>query len=884
MRRDRRRPFWYLRRRPDAVQAEVDEELDVHLSMRADELEASGLPPDAARREALRQFGDLEGTRQYCRQEDLVKTHRTARALALVDLLQDAKVCLRGLLRSPTLTTTIVLTVGLGIGLTTAIFAGVNAALLRPLPYAEPDRLVRIYTDAPPNVFRFSVADFLALQVEQTEFEAVAGYTERAMSFSGGDTAERLTGRVVSWTYFDVLRLQLQLGRGFAETDGRPGSPPAVVLSHAFWRDRLGGRPDVIGTAIRLDAVDHIVTGVLPPAVGPLEARQDFFVAAQWTTPSRKGPFFIIALGRLREGATLDAARSELRAINKRLFPIWRSSYQDDRATWNLMDLKAHVVGADVDTISGVAIAAVGLMWLIACANASSLLLARVVSRRRELAVRTALGASRGRVLRLLMAEGAVLAVGALVVGVAIAWMATSLLRDFGAAFLPRTHEIALDGIVLWLLLALTAASALLFGLVPALHGSGGPVGQSLRLLDRSATGSVQAGRLRRLLVGSQFAIATPLLVVAGLLLGSLHQLRQVDLGFDGRNMLTGFIQLPGPGYAAPDRVQTFWNELGRGVEQVPGVTAVTFANGVPPAGVDDFNNFDLEQSPTPPGQSQPVTPWVAVTPEYFTVLGLTLVQGRLLEDRDLQESQRNVIVVDQAWARRFFPTESAVGKRLKSGGCTSCDWTTVVGVVSDVKYAGLDTPDEGTVYTPLTGGRFRYLLLRTSIDPTLVTPAVRQVLRTLDPTVPLANVATMDDLVASSLETPVSLSLLIGGLAAVALVLSLIGIYGMMAHHVQQHAKDIGIRLALGGTPGGVLRFVVGRGMRVVIGGVAVGVIGAWLLTQSIRSLLFGIGTSHPPTFAAVGVILLVIAAAACIMPARRAVRVDPASVLRDA
>ena len=806
----------------------------------------------------------------------------------LQDLLQDLRVTLRGLVRAPMMTVTIIVTVGLGIGATTVIFSAIDAALLRPLPYADPGRLVRIYTDAPPNKFRFSVADYLALQNEQTHFEQVAGYTDRAMSFSDGNVAERLRGKVVSWTYFRLLGLRPATGRDFAAGDGRPGSPPAVIVSNRFWQQRLGGRPEAVDHPIRLDGDDYTVVGVLPQLVGPLEERQDFFVAAQWEPPRRKGPFFITTLGRLRHESERSVAADELRAINRRLFPIWRSSYQDERATWSLMDLKRHVTG-DVDLIAGLALAAVALVWLIACANASNLLVARVTSRRRELAVRAALGASRGRVVRYLMAESAVLAIGAASLGALLTRTGVGLLRDFGAAYFPRTAEIALAGPVVGLLVGLTAASALLFGMVPAMYGTGGPVDEALRSMGRSSTGSVGVRRLRQILVGSQFAIATPLLVVAALLLVSLQQLGRVDLGFDTHNILSGSISLPPTQYDTPGRIIAFWDQLERRLRALPGVSWVAFADGRPPNGVGNYNNFDLEDFPAAAGQSQPVTPWVSVTPGYFRLLGLTLLDGRLLEERDGSLPNIESVVVDRAWARRFFPNQRAVGKRFHEGGCTTCPWTTVVGVVSEVKYNGLDKPDDGTVYTAMAGqgsaspDRVRFFLARTDVDAMAVAPAVQQAVRELDPSLPLAGFATLDDLVEQSLQRPRSISMLVGSFAAVALVLSLVGIYGVMAYYVQQQTKDIGIRLALGGRPGHVLGMIVREGMKVVAGGVLAGLLLAFGATRLMSSLLFGVGAADAATFAAVAIVMVGVALAACLVPARRAIGVQPAAVLRN-
>jgi putative ABC transport system permease protein len=807
--------------------------------------------------------------------------------MMLGDLRQDLRISLRGLLRAPMMTLTIVATIGLGIGATTTIFGALHAALLRPLPYADPGRLVRIYTDAPPNRFPFSVADYLALQAQQTHFEQIAGYTSRSMAFSDGTIAERLMGREVSWTYFSLLGIRPAIGRDFVERDGRPGNPRAVMVSHGFWQRRLGGRPDAIGKPIRLDGSDYTLAGVLPQTMGPLERGREFFVAAQWDTPRRKGPFFITALGRLRNPSERPAAAEELRAICRRIFPLWKSSYQDDRASWGLIDLKAHVTG-DVGTIAGLAIAAVGLVWLIACANASNLLIARVTSRRRELAVRAALGASRRRVVQHLLAESGLLAIGAAVVGVALASAGIELLRNLGTGYFPHTQEIALDGPVLGMLIALTAVSAFLFGLLPAMHSTG-KVDESLRSMGRSSTGSVDVRRLRRVLVGSQFAIATPLLVVAGLLLGSLNELGRVDLGFDSRNLVTGSLSLPDAQYPESGQVGAFWDELERRVEALPGVSGAAFADGLPPNGVGNFNNFDLEDFPTPAGQSQPVTPWVSVTPDYFRLLGLTLLEGRLFDERDGRRPDLDVVVVDRAWATRFFPNVSAIGKRFKEGGCSTCPWTAVVGVVSDVKYAGLDQPDEGSVYTPMPGlgaeapTRTRSLILRTDADPRTVISALQQVIRQLDPSLPFSNVATVDELVARSVQRPRSLSLLVGAFAIVALVLSIVGIYGVMAYYVQQHVKDIGIRVALGGTPGDVLRLVLGQGMKVVGSGVVVGLLIAAAVAQLASSLLFGVGAADRFTFAAVGVLMLTVALAACFVPARRAIGVEPAVVLRN-
>jgi len=874
--------FWYLRRGRNRVATELDEELQHHLDLRTEELVAGGMPPADARREAERQFGDLRAAREYCRRQDNEKDDAVRRQLMFEDLIQDLRIGWRGLLRAPLMTIIIVGSVGLGIGATTAIFAAVDAAYLRPLPYSNPDRLVRIYTDAPPNRFLFSVADYLAFTEQQKSFERVAGYTNRPMAYSDGQVAERVDARIVTWGYFGVLGIRPAMGRDFTEADGRPGAQPAALITASFWKERLHEKPDVVGSRIRLDGADYTVVGVLPATLGPLEQGRACFLSAQYATPPRKGPFFLWMLGRLRPDVDRAAAIDELRAINRRMFPIWRSSYQDERATWGMLDLKTFVVG-DVGTIGGLALAAVGLVWLIACVNASSLLVARVTSRRRELAVRAALGASRGRVLRYLLAESLLLATGATIAGIPLALAGVRIVRAFGAAYFPRTAEIGVDGPVLWLLIGLTVGSVLLFGLVPAVHG-GAEKADALRESGRSSTASSGVRRLRRVLVAGQFAIATPLLVVAGLLLATLSALGRVDVGFDTHSIVGGGLSLPPAQYPDAGSLVTFWDRFRQRVESLPGVAGVTFSDSRFPDSLNNFNNFELEDAPTPPGKGQPVVPWVAVAPDYFKVFGLTLVEGRLLDERDAAEQNVLSVVVDRAWARRFFPNGRVIGRRMIEGGCTTCPHTTVVGVVSNVKYVGLDKPDQGTVYTALSpASRVSFISVRTSGNPSALIGPLRQVVRELDPNRPFSTVATVDDLIDTSLSGRRSLSVLVSAVAAVALLLSAIGIYGVMAYYVQQHSKEIAIRMALGGGRGDVFRLVVVQGMAVVTGGVAIGLIASMAATRAMASLLFGVSAVDPATLAGVAAMMTGVALAACALPARRAIAVEPASVLRD-
>jgi putative ABC transport system permease protein len=806
------------------------------------------------------------------------------------DLWRDLRQSLRSLARTPGLAVTIVLTVGLGIGATTAMWSVIHAVLIAPLPYADPGPLVRIYTDSPPHRWPLSVADYLALAEQQTSFDQVAGYTNATRTFTRGEVAERAQGKLVTGGYFSLLGIRPAAGRLLAPADDQPGGAPVVVVSDGFARRYLGGAAAALGQSVRLDGIDHQVVGVLPARVGPLAQGRDFFAPARWEPPPRKGPFFVTALGRLRSGVRRDAAAEELRAIDRRIFPLWQTSYQDEKATWAAMDLKDYVIG-DVGRALVLVLGAVGFVLLIASTNAANLLVARVGRRRRELAVRGALGASRGRVVGHLLAESALLAVGAAAVGLGLAAGGIRLLAVAGAGYLPRAQEIGLSGPVLAFLAAVTVGSGLLFGLLPALAGTRSRFAGALASGGRSSTAAAGARRLRQVLVAVQFAVATPLLVASALLLASLGKLQHVDPGFRPDHLLTAAIQLPAERYSDPAQVRAFWERARSGVEALPGVAGVALADGLPPRGVGNVNNFDLEDDPTPPDESQPAVPWVSASPEYFELLGIPLLAGRPFDRGDGTAEAPEVVIVDRAWADRFFPGQEVVGRRLHEGG--SPTWTTVVGVVGAVKYMGLDQPDLGTVYWPTSQrptdhpieritSRFAYLVVRTAGDPLTLLAPLRRVVRDLDPALPLSEVATMDERLAGSLEAPRLLSALALAFAGAALLLSVIGIYGVMSYFVQQHTKEIGIRLALGGRPATVRRLVVGQGMRVVGLGIAVGLGAALALTRLLASLLFEVEPTDARTFAAVAVAMVGVALAACLGPARRAAGVDPATTLR--
>lgn len=799
---------------------------------------------------------------------------------AMQNLLSDARYTLRSLAAAPALSTTIVLTIGVALGATVATIALIRAVVVNPLPYPDAGSLYWIYTDNPPYRFNFSVVDYRALEADHPSFSAIAAYQNRQVTVSNGEAAERVSTRTVTGTYFPLLGQRAQLGRLFDPSDDARDDR-IVVLTHGYWTRRFGRDPSVLGRAVTIDGAPATVVGVLQPASGPLEQDIALFSAARWPVPTRKGPFFTTVLGRLKPGVSPIAAQQALRTTNARLFPIWRSSYQDQKATWGLLDFKRRVIG-DVGSTLTFVLAAVACVLLIACANAVNLLIARGLHRRRELAIRGALGATRGRLVQHLLLEAMALTTGAALVGLAVALLALRLVAAYGADYIPRIGEVGFSAAAVGWLAALAAASGIGIALVPAWHGVRLRVDLALRAGGRSVSDGPSSRRVQRALVAAEFALATPLLVAGALVLASLDQLTRVPVGIDTSHLLTASVSLPRARYPNEADREAFWKRSLERLAALPGVRTVALSDSRPPSESGQRNNFDLEDKPTPAGENQPICTWVGVSPGFFTATGVALQRGRHLDERSVQE---NVVVVDRAWAARFFPGEDVLGRRFRNGGCTTCPWTTVVGVVDDVRWTGLDvdTPD-GTVYFPLVDQQTaRFFVLRTAGDPVAVTGALRQAIRELDASLALADVATGDELVASALATPRYLSVLIALFAGTALVLSVVGIYGVMAYFVQQHTREIGIRLAIGGDPAGVRRMVVFHGLRLVIAGVLAGGGAALLAGRLMSSVVFGVSPTDVRVLLGVPVALLALAAVTCLVPARRAARLDPAEVLRN-
>lgn len=834
-----------------------------------------------------RQDGDRAAARWLRRQQLLYPLHvmtdrlrgaLPARGTLMSNLWRDLVYSVRSLLRAPIVAATIVLTVGIGLGATTAMTSVIRAVLVSPLPYPNANELYWIYTDAAPYRFRFSVVDYRALEADHPTFSAIAGYQSAQVTVADAGSSERVTAKDVTGSYFTLLGQKSVAGRLIGPDDEARGDRVAV-LAYSYWMRHFGGQP-IVGRTLTVDGESVTIVGVLEQSDGPLERNVSLFTAEHWPTPKRKGPFFTMALARLGPGVSRAAATEALRATNKRLFPIWRSSYQDEKATWNLQDLKSRVVG-NIGSVLFIVLAAVGCVLLIACANAVNLLVARAVGRSRELAIRGALGASRARILQAIVAEAAVLTMGALLVGLAIAAGGIKLITAYGGTYIPRIDEVELSGPAIEWLALLSVASGLIIGVVPAIHSSRLKMDRALGSSGRSASDAPAARRLRRVLVAAEFALATPLIVSAALVLSSLDRLSHVPVGIDTSHLLTAAVQLTGTSYGSEQGRSEFWKQAVARLAALPGVESAAIADSRPPADAGQINNFDLEDHPALAGQNQPTSPWVGVSPEFFRTVGLRLERGRLLDGHSLQNDE---VVVDRAWANRFFPGEETVGRRMHEGGCSTCPWTTVIGVIDNVKWLGLDaTTEQGTVYFPLVDLPNAFFVLRTTGDPAMLSLGLQQTVRELDPGLALSEVATGDDLVASSLAQPRYLTVLIGMFAIAALVLSLVGVYGVMAYFVQQHTRDIGVRLALGGDPAAMRRLVLLQGLRIVAIGVGVGIGAAFLTARLVKAILFDISPTDPQAMIAVPVALIVVATLACLVPARRAARLDPARILRE-
>jgi putative ABC transport system permease protein len=797
--------------------------------------------------------------------------------------------------RRPGFTALAVITLALGIGANSAIFSVVRAVLLRPLPYAEPDRLVSLHTRG----LAFAQGDWLS-QPEIWDIETVpsvagvAAYSDGvALNLTGRGEPERAIGAAATASLFPLLGIAPLVGRAFGPEEDVPGGPDVVVLSHGFWQRSFGGDPTVVGTTLVMNGVGREVLGVMPPEFTlPLDlqnpAPADFWIPIRFDraqTDSR-GSHYLLGLARLRPGATIQTLGAEMAALSARLTADGLYSPESRFALWG-QPVQEQVVG-EIRPILVVLLTAVGFVLLIACVNVANLLLARAEARTREFAVRTALGAARGRLLRQLVVEHALLGLLGGMVGLGLAALGVRALVALDPTVVPRAHEIGVDGWVLLFTGGLAGLAAVLFGLAPMLYAARRDIGVWLKEGGaRGATAGVTRQRFRQVLVAAELALAILLLAGAGLTLRTFQALLAVDPGFEPRGVLTMRLVTPSATYRDPPHVAEFYRAVLERVRALPGVTAAGAVRVLPLAATIGDWSIDLEGRMPPQGQDFDGD-WQIVSPGYFEAMGVRLLAGRLLSDGDHFDAPP-VAVINETMARQYWPNGSALGQRFRLNG-PDAPWIQIVGVVRDEKHAGLGAAVNRKWYRPhaqwtqsLTSPiRGMTLVIRTAGDPLALVGSVREAVRAVDANLPVAEVRTLEDVVERSVARQRFTMLLLGVFAAVALTLGAVGVYGVMASWVTERTHEIGIRLALGATRGEVAALVVRQALRPAAAGVLVGGGAALALTGLLRNLLYGVAPRDPVTFAAAPVLLGVVALAASWIPARRAAGLDPVGALR--
>ena len=791
-------------------------------------------------------------------------------------LASDLRYAVRTLRRSPGFTAVAVLTLAVGIGATTAIFSVLHSVVLQPLPFPQPERVVWM-TETTPQGDDFSVSEpnYLDFREQARSFERLAAFANREVTLLGTGEPARLDALAVTPSFFAVLGVAPALGRAFLPEEEAPGSLVAV-LSHALWTSRFASDPGVVGRSLDLRGEARTVVGVMPPGFVSPDDPQLWLPLAPSAAAERED-HELAMVGRLAAGATLESAAAEMGAIADRL----GEQYPESNGGWGvrLLPLGDRMVGGELTRTMWVLMGAVGLLLLLMCANIANLLLARGVSRRREMGLRAALGAGRGRIVAQLLTESLVLSLGGAAAGLLVGVWGVPLVKALLPPDTPRLQEIGVSGTVLAFALAASFLCAFLFGLFPALQASTADVRSTLQEGSRgtSATGR----RVRDALVVGEVALAMTLLVAAALLANSFLRLQEVETGFAEEEALAIPLTLPGQRFEEHGEMARFLAEAEERIGALPGVKAVGATNVPPLVGYGTMTNLSVEGRPSGPGETT-FARWRSVTEGFFGAAGVTLLRGRSLQPADYLPGAPEVVVVTDAFARRLFPGEDPLGRRVAMG-VNGTNWRTIVGVVEDVRDIELAESPQPVFFLPDRGGwPWMTLVVRTGGDPMALAGAVRREIWSIDPTLAVPTVEPIAAARRGSVAGPRFNLLLMGGFAAVALVLAVIGVYGIMSHTVLQRTREIGIRIALGARPERVLRMVLGRGVRLVAAGLALGVLASLAFARVLGSLLFETPPSDPAVLAAAASLLAAVALASAWFPARRAARSDPLEALR--
>jgi putative ABC transport system permease protein len=812
----------------------------------------------------------------------------------------DIRYGLRQVMRNPGFAAVAILTLALGIGANTAIFSVVNGVLLRPLPYVRPERLTMIYGHWQlKKQAELSEPEYWDMREQARSFGRIAAFADGSANLTGSGAPERLMTGYMTADMLPLLGVAPALGRTFTADEDLPGRPTVVLLSDGLWRRRFAGDRRVIGRQVMLDDAPATVIGVMPPdfqlprhyAGAAMEAWAPLALDPSANRGDR-GWHYLDVVGRLSDGVTLDAVDREVSALMTRMKDTYPGQYAPE---FN------GSVGGVIDVVTGsvrpamlVLLGAVAILLLIACANVAALLVARADGRAREMAIRTALGANRGRLIRQVLTESIVLAAAGGALGLILAVWGVHALVLVAPPSIPRLDAVTIDGQVLVFTLTVSLLTGMLFGAAPALHSLKANVTDGLTDGGRSGTAGRVRHRFRRALVVGQIALGLVLVTGSGLLVQSFLHLRSVDPGFDPDHLLTARVDLTAVRYPENPKIWAFYGELIRRVAALPGVEAAAAARALPMTGRLDIGDWSFvmegRYSLPPKPEERRHADWQVVTPDYFGTMRIPMRQGRAFEDRD-DRSAPGAIIINETIAKQVWPNGDAIGQRvLLGGGSVDSTWRTVVGVVGDVRHRGLDVAPRPEMYMPEaqwpggtgTAQRSLYLAIRTSGDPALLANPLRATLRAIDPDVPLAEVQTMSDALGSWAAERKLTMLIVTLFAALALTLGAVGIYGLMAHLVAERTREIGIRIALGAVPGEILRLLGRQGTAMAATGIALGLVGSLAATRLLGGMLFQVRPTDPPTFAGTAIVIAVVAAIASLIPAIRATRVDPVEALR--
>jgi putative ABC transport system permease protein len=874
------------------AERELAREIDAHLAILQDDFEARGMPREEAKLAAQRSYGSVESAKEL---------HRETRSFPLVEnLMKDINYGVRNLLRSPGFTTVAVMALALGIGANTAIFGVVNTVLLRPLDYRDADRLVTVLHNGSQPVATANYLDWRDRSRSFEEMGAADFWSPNVTSIDASDSgpAEHLSGLKVTQNLLPLLGVPPLMGRLFLKGEDREGADHKVILSYALWHRRFNGDPNILGKQMKLDGESYWVVGVMPAT---FKFAPFWAVHAELWAPDtfgasiyQRGGNHLRVFARLKPGVTLAQARADMATVTGRL----EKQYPATNRNVVVRPLKENVVG-NIETPLMLMLGAVGFVLLIACANVAHMLLARTADRQKEIAVRVALGAGKARLVAQFLTENLLLAsIGALA-GLLLALAGTKALVALSPAYIPRVEMVAIDGRVVLFLIAITVATALCFGMAPALHAAAGNLSDALKEGGRGDTDGLRRNRVRSLLVASEFALAFMLLIGAGLMVRSFYALQSVDTGFNPHNVLSMIVSVAGTKEADAGRRELFYRELLQRIKALPGVASVGGINHLPLEGDLWDRGFEIEGRPKPRPGEVPAAVYRIVMPGYFETMRLQMKRGRTINDQDNAKAQA-VVVINQCAAERYWPGENPIGKRFVMGAQDGGqpDWRTIVGVAAnaglddmvsnpypEMYLAALQTPaflGEGTD-PAIPHMSYITLVVRAAGDPAHLTAAVQGVVRSIDKNLPISQVLSMDEAVAHATAQPRFEMLLLGLFGAVALVLAAVGIYGVMNYSVSRRTREIGIRMSLGASRADVLRMVVLQGAIQALAGTVVGLVGAMLLSKLMGQLLFGVKPTDPLTFVLVTLVLGLAALLATGVPARKAMRVEPMAALRS-